>query len=135
MQMVTARQDTPERGLYEMGVGVFPQVTSTGGKKMASGCARGDLDQVSEKISSGKDLSNIGTGCPGNVESLEVYKNHLVWCLHSQLLMDWNCNGYKEKLFKSDKEPTKFDLIASNLLNETECQSRKYSFLLLETQY
>lgn len=33
---------------------------------MASGCTRGDIGQILGKLSSQKDLSNIGTGCPGS---------------------------------------------------------------------
>jgi len=52
-------------GYNKMAVSLFSQVKTDMMRGMASSCASRGLDWVSGKISLSKQLSSIGTGCPG----------------------------------------------------------------------
>ena len=50
-------------GCSEVGAGLF-SLLAKGQEQMVSSCARGGLDWILGKISSPKEWSGIGTGCP-----------------------------------------------------------------------
>ena len=53
-----------EGGCDDVRVGLFSQVTAIGREVMASSCTRGGSGWIFEKISSQKEWSGTGMGCP-----------------------------------------------------------------------
>jgi len=52
-------------GCGEVGVGLFFRITAIGCEGMASSCIKGGLDWMLGNISSPKEWSGTGMGCPG----------------------------------------------------------------------